>query len=286
MRGWVALVTLTLFACGPSDVGRTTGGPLLEPRESEPIDAPPRPAGRPYAAQPIAPFAEAMTDYALTAVRGGPLPEPVIPLSGEVGPVSYREGVEPPDGAMQVLGFAFEMELVLKRGQPVPDAEGAARWGSVHAIIGVTRHGLRLVEFRPRRVRPRGSEGQPPTAMSGALPIAADLLNDVRRGDLDGWALGEPDRQLLGNDAIWSRVRADGPRAVHVRELRALLETVEGPLLGTVFGDMAVLVALPDQRLLSLALRLESTGSGYRLRASPLVEVGQVWPILASTELR
>lgn len=280
----ITLLALLTLACGPSDVGRTTGGPLLEP--DPPARRAARPEGRPYTEHPIAPFAEAMTDYALAAVRGGPLPEAPVPLEGDVGPISYREGVAPPDGPMQVLGFAFEMELVLKQGRPVPDAEGAARWGSVHAIIGVTRHGLRLVEFRPRRVREAAPETQPPAAMAGTAPIAVELLSAIRHQNLDAWTLGEADRELLGNDAIWDRVRADGPRDVHVRELAVLLETLEGPMLGTLLGDMAVLVALPDERLLSLAMRLERAGTSYRLRGDPLVEVGQVWPILASTELR
>lgn len=281
----------TALACGGPEVGRTTGGPLVAsdaPASRQDTDGAPRlaepaplPTGRPYAPTPITEAAEALTDLALAAVEARPVEASPVPLRHPL-----REGVEvvwsdslgARPGAISVLGIAFELELILKRGHPTPGADGAARYGSVRATVALSRNGLRLVELRPRVMSPDPGGGAPPRGMEGLEELARTLVTALRQGDVTEYDLTEADRRLLDDDAVWAE--AQELRLIHARipEIRALLEGLPDEPLAYRLDEVAILARDDHDRLLSLSMEFDPHGDSFALRTTPLVEVRRLWP--------
>ncbi|HJL18666.1 MAG TPA: hypothetical protein RMH99_23595 [Sandaracinaceae bacterium LLY-WYZ-13_1] len=288
----LACIAWVATACGGPDVGRTTGGPLRDvtPDRRAPRHTPgppteeataSRPSGRPYADTPITAFAEALTDLALAAAEGRPTPRGAAPLRRTVaGPpeVRWSEHLRERPRAFTVLGIAFELELVVKRGEPAEDAEGAARYGSVRATVALSRNGLRIVELRPRVMQPSPGGGAPPAGMEGLAELARTLVGDLRRGDVTAYDLTEEDRQLLADEAVWAE--AQQMRLIHARipEIQALLEGLPDTPLAYRLDEVAILTRDDRDRLLSLSMDFDPHGESFALRVTPLVEVRRLWP--------
>jgi hypothetical protein len=289
----IVCVLLATVSCGGPDVGRTTGGPLIEPRETAPRDTsqpadtagPSEPAelptGRPFAPTPVTEYAETLTDLAVAAVEGRPLPASEVPLRRPVEgapEVVWSDSLADRPREISVLGIAFELELILKRGQPTPGAEGAARYGSVRATVALSRNGLRLVELHPRVMSPDPGGGSPPAGMEGLPELARTLVAALRRGDVTEYDLTEEDRLLLDDDAVWAE--AQELRLIHARipEIRELLEGLPDEPLAYRLDEVAVLARDDHDRLLSLSMEFDPHGDSFALRTTPLVEVRRLWP--------
>lgn len=281
-RGGVAATLFLLASCGPT--------PAAGPRGPEPRGAPrppseaqgpraPRESGRPYAATPVSAIAEDLTELAITVAAGRPAPATAAPLrSPLVGAAQTRWHTEPPVGEMVVIGIAFELELILKRGEPEEDAEPRDRWGSLRLTLALSRNGLRVYSLRPRTMSRALPGGPLPAAMSGLASVASDLLAALRRGDLSGYALDDADRALLANDEVWLQVQEDRVSPELVTDVQAMLATLPDAPLAYRLDDVAVLAADADERLLSLAMSWDAEGERFVLATEPLVEVRQLWP--------
>lgn len=286
----IVCLALASVSCGGGDVGRTTGGPLIDdtgrgertPRAHDaPDEGAPAISGRPYASTPITEFAEAMTDLALAAVEGRPLPTSPVPLRHSIDgapEVEWSEHLRERPRRITVIGIAFELELILKRGTPPEGAEGAARFGSVRATVALSRNGLRLVELRPRAMTPEPLGGAPPRGLEGLPALARQLVSDLRQGDIHTYDITESDRVLLGDDAVWAE--AQELRLIHARipEIRRLLEGLPDEPLAYHLDEVGILARDDQDRLLSLAMDFDPRDGSFALSTQPLVEVRRLWP--------
>lgn len=254
--------------------------PIETPQPAPVVREAPRPSGRPYADTPISAAGEALTDLALAAARGAPLPPSPLPLRRtlEEPHVEWLRGLEDEPGELTVLAFAFKIELFFKRGEPARDAEGPARWGSVRATVALSRNGLRLVSLRPRAMTPHARGGTPPPGMEGLPALAAQLIADLRAGDVSGYELTEDDRRLLSNDAVWAQAQEE--RLIHARvpELQRMLRGMPASPIAYGLDDVAILARTADDRLVTLNLELDPHGGSFALQTRPLVSVHLLWP--------
>ena len=193
------------------------------------------------------------------------MPEPSGPAQ-----VVWETSTRPRD--VTVLVIAFEVELVLKRGEPDEDADGPARWGSVRVTFALSKNGLRLVSLRPRTMTRESRGGALPAGMEGFARVCGELIAALRRGDVSGYALDDEDRALLGNDEIWARVQRDRVSATLAAQIRTMLETLPESPLAYRFDDIAVLVADEEDNLLSFAFAMEAQAGSYALRTEPMLE--------------
>lgn len=291
MRGLQLILVLSLvYGCGGGAVGRTTGGPLIDvgvarhrPARVEPprASAPATPVA--FAETPITQLATALTRAALAAVERHhtePLPVPTRrPLASHSAlEVDWSERIEGRPQHLEVLGFAFELELILKRGDP-PDDDSETVWGSIRATVAVSRYGLRLVELRPRAISPDPEGGVLPPGTEGIPEISRRLLSDLRRGNMDAYALTETDRSLLDNEAVWTRVRDGRLTPARVAEMRDMLVGLPDEPLAYRLDDVAILVRDERGRLLSLTMDFDPSEGSFALSTTPLVRVRQLWPL-------
>ncbi len=291
MRLGAALLLLAA-GCGggPTPMVLGTGGRLIEspprPRhmmlaEPPPTPAPERLPTRPFAETPITAFAESITDLALAALERRPLPPSPVPTrrpidSDEI--VEWSGFVGPRPSRLEVLAVAIEVDLILKRGEPPPDGENAARWGSLRTTLVVNRNGLRLVSLRPAVMSPDPGGGVPPAGLEGLEPIARQLIAHLRRGDVSPYDLTEQDRQLLSNDMVWREVLQDRPTHARVREVASMLVELPDAPLAYRLDDVAILTRDPEGRLYGLSLELDAQGNSFVLTVSPLLHVRRLWP--------
>lgn len=276
----VCVVALAVSACGSSEVGRTTGGPLHEQPPGQSPPHPLRPSGRPLADTPITATAEGLIDLALAAVEGHAAPSPVPtrrPLT-EPPRVTWRDVPEGRPGPLTVLGFAIEIEIVLKRGEPPPDAADPERWGSLRVTYVISANGPRLVSLRPRVTSPSSEGGAPPPGLEGIEEVARALLGDLRRGDPSRYELTAADRALLANDSLWARVEAQRLMNAPVAQIQQMLVALPEEPLAYRLDDVSILVRDADDRLLSLDLNFDPVDGSYALSVDPLVEVRRLWP--------
>ncbi|MBX3268758.1 MAG: hypothetical protein KF729_00770 [Sandaracinaceae bacterium] len=283
MRIAPAALTLGLLAgCGPHHA--VAAGPRRdEPGERQPAlarpDAAPRASGRPYADTPISEVAEELTDLALAVADGRPPPPTEVRLRSALdGAEQARWHTDRPREAPLVIGIAFELELILKRGVPDDDAEPAERWGSLRLTLALSRNGLRLYSVRPRTMSRALPGGPLPSALAGLGALAAGLVAALRSGDVAAYALDEADRALLGNDEVWAQVQEDRVRPELVTQIAAMLATLPDAPLAYRLADVAVLAADADGRLLSYAMSWDLEGQRFVLATEPLVEIRQLWP--------
>lgn len=280
MREIAAALALALAACGPSAAGPRGPSPRPVPRDAR--ESPPRAErtpGRPYAATPITAVADELTELALALAEGRPAPATRVPLRSPLAAATQAVfHTDAPAGATMVIGIAFELELILKRGEPDDDAEPAQRWGSLRLTLALSRNGLRLYSVRPRTMSRALPGGPLPAGMEGFATVAADLLAALRAGDVSAYALDEADRALLGNDEVWIQVQQDRVAPELVTDVRAMLATLPDAPLAYRLDDVAILVAAPEARLLSYAMSFEPEGDRFVLATEPLVEVRQLWP--------
>lgn len=289
---WIALVALGLAlpACWGGTSSMTMGprSHLIEtpPRARRPtawemraIEAAPLP-GRPYAETPITPFAESITDFALAAAYGAPLPPPPVatrrPLDAHPL-IEWSERIATRPERLEAIAVAVELEMILKRGEP-DDAAPSERWGSVHATLVVNRNGLRIVSLRPGAVSsdPRG--GSLPQGLEGFEPALRTLLGDLRSGDVLHYELDDHDRRLLANDAVWAQLHEDGPPLARARQVGAILETLPHAPIAYVLDDIGVLARDERGHLYGLSLELDPDGGTFALATTPLVSVRRLWP--------
>jgi hypothetical protein len=290
-----AVVLAALAGCGgPSmlPLTRSTRGRLIaEPpvrvrrpaawelaaRTPEPL-----PDGRPFAASPITPFADAITDLALAAVEGRTLPPSPVPFRHPVdgAPVlEWSSRTTPRPAHLTVLAMALQLDLVLKRGTPADDAVGIDRWGTLRTTVVVGHNGLRIVSLRPAAMTPHGTEGAPPHGLEGLRELATTLIADLRRGDVSAYELTDEDRRILANDAVWAEIYEDGPPLARAPQIAAMLEGLPNTPLAYGLDDLGVLVRDEEGRLYSLTLELDPTPDGsFALATTPLVEVRRLWP--------
>jgi len=282
-----ALSIAALSSCGGPHAPPDDADDVAErdPAPTEDADAP-RPSGRPYADTPLTEIADELTALALAAVSDGPLPVTHVPLDAPLeSPVELaRQTAAPRDPV--VLGIAFEIELILKRGAPDDDAVGPARWGSIRLTLALSRYGLRLVSLRPRTMSMALPGGSLPPAMQGAAAVATEILGAIRAGDVSAYAMGEPERQLLDNDEVWLQVHQDRVSPALVQQVQQMIATLPDEPLAWRLDDVAVLIADADDRLLSVAFEWDADGQGsFALRTSPLLELRQLWPLRVTQPL-
>lgn len=252
--------------------------------EMRAIEAAPLP-GRPFAPTPITPFAEGITDFALAAAYGAPLPPPPVatrrPLDGHsiTSPhvVDWSERIATRPERLEAMAVAIELEVILKRGEP-DDAAPSERWGSVHATLVVNRNGLRVVSLRPGAVSPSLRGGSLPRGLEGLEDALRTLLGDLRSGDVLHYELDDRDRRLLANDAVWAQLHEDGPPLARARQVGAILETLPHAPLAYVLDDIGVLARDEHGHLYGLSLELDPDGGTFSLQTTPLVSVRRLWP--------
>lgn len=238
----------------------------------------PRASGLPYADTPITPIAQELTELALAAIDGRDLPATRVPMPEPSGPTQLVWYTDTRPRDLTILVIAFEVELVLKRGEPEEDAEGPARWGSVRATLALSRNGLRLVSLRPRTMTRQLRGGPLPPGMEGFAAVCGELLAALRRGDISGYALDDADRALLGNDDVWARVQQDRVSSALAAQIQTMLGTLPGEPLAYRFDDIALLAADEEDNLLSFAFEMEALAGSYALRTEPLLEARRLWP--------
>ncbi|MEZ4338849.1 MAG: hypothetical protein R3B82_19700 [Sandaracinaceae bacterium] len=284
MRGPLAALALgVLAACGPPSTGSgprphvaTRGGPSRVTSEAH---REPRPSGRPFAATPITGVADELTDLAVAVAEGRPLPETHLPLRSPLGETPQaRWFTERPIGGTTVIGIAFELELILKRGVPDDDAAPAERWGSLRLTLALSRNGLRVYSVRPRTMSRALPGGPLPPAMEGFATVAAEIVGALRAGDVSAYALDERDRELLQNDEAWLQVQDERVRPELVTQIQTMLATLPDAPLAYRLDDVAVLLVDHDERLLGYAMSWEPEGERFVLTTEPLVEARQLWP--------
>ncbi len=248
------------------------------PRQDFP-PRPPRTPGRPYAETPVTQISDELTSLAIAAATDAPLPATAAPLRSplERPPEVYWHTARP-EASLLTIGIAFEVEAILKRGQPEEDAAPAQRWGSVRLTLVLTRNGLRLYSVRPRTMSRSLPGGTLPAGMEGFAEVASELLAGLRRGDVSAWALDDADRRLLASDEVWTQVQQDRVSATLVAQIQTMLETLPEEPLAYRLDSVAVLVADGEDRLLSLALEWDAEGGSFVLETAPLLEVRQLWP--------
>lgn len=280
---------VALAACGgPSTLTMTNGprGRLIEApvpvrhaTSAPPAPEPPLP-GRPFADSPITAFAEQLTDFVLAALEGRSLPPLPIETRAPIDApeIEWRSRRGPRPRRLDVLAVAIEVELVLKRGEPDPDAAGPDRWGAVRATIAITRHGLRVVSLQPRAMSPDPLGGALPSGLAGLADVSRRLLSDLRRGDVSAYALNEADRRLLANDAVWTQLHEDGPPLRRAGQIARMLEGLPDEPLAYWLDDVGILARDEEGRLYALTLELDPRGSTFVLSTSPLIEVRRLWP--------
>jgi len=262
------------------------GGPgrqHVERRDAAPqVRAPVQPTrtpGRPYAPTPITQVGEELTSLALAAAGGEPLPQTSAPLRSSVErPTEVDWHTEAPSSALTTIGIAFEVEVILKRGEPEESATPPMRWGSIRLTVVLNRNGLRLYSVRPRTMSRALPGGPLPAGMEGFATVTETFLRALRRGDVSPWALDESDRNLLGNDEVWIQVEQDRVDAALVARLQTMLAPLPEAALAYRLGSVAVLVADAEERLLSLAMEWDAEGESFVLETAPLLEVRQLWP--------
>jgi hypothetical protein len=277
-----ALSTLFLLSAGcgspQSDAGLHPAHE--EPRDPEEQSSPALldlPSGRPFASSPITETAEALTDLALAAVEGRALPTPPLPTDEPLESTAELElRVEPPP-RLSVIAVAFEMDLVMKRGEAPAEAVGIERWGTLRATVALGRNGLRLVELRPSELTPDAGHRLPP-GLEGMAAIARELLGHLRAGDLSAYELTAEDQRLLANDAIWARVMHDRPGRARIREVQQMLADLPNEPLGYRLDDISILARDAQNRLFALSLELDPANGSFALTTSPLVTVRLLWP--------
>jgi len=289
MRAALTALTITALAsCGGAARDHTDGPDEIADDGPPPLAEAeaPRASGRPYADTPLTPIADDLTALALAAISGAPLPVTRAPLDAPLeSPLEIDwQSTAPRDPV--VLGIAFEIELILKRGAPDDDAVGPDRWGSIRLTLALSRHGLRLVSLRPRTMSHALPGGSLPPPMRGATAVAAELLGAIRAGDVTGYAMGEDERRLLDNDEVWLQAQQDRVSPEMVRQVQQMIATLPDEPLAWRLDDIAVLIADADDRLLSLAFEWDADGQGsFALRTSPLIEVRQLWPLRVNQPL-
>jgi hypothetical protein len=272
---------LLLLGCGPPSVSAGEHPAERPTSRTGGEEAPraPRQSGLPYADTPIAPVAQELTDLALAAIEGRDLPATRVPMPEPSGPAQVVWYTDTRPRHLTILVIAFEVELVLKHGEPEEDAEGPARWGSVRATFALSRNGLRLVSLRPRTMTRQQRGGPLPAGMEGFAEVCAELLAALRRGDVSGYALDDADRALLGNDDVWARVQQDRVSSALAAQIQTMLGTLPREPLAYRFDDIALLAADEQDNLLSFAFQMEAQAGSYALRTEPLLEARRLWPL-------
>lgn len=276
-----ALSFAALASCGGAPHDHADGHDAVTEGDDPPTDRDElRASGRPFADTPLTEIADDLTALALAAIAGAPPPVDELPLDAPLETPAEIDWQAAPPRDPVVLGIAFEIELILKRGAPDDDAVGPARWGSIRLTLALSRYGLRLVSLRPRTMSHALPGGALPTVMRGASAVATELLGAVRAGDVSAYAMGEHERQLLGNDEVWLQAQQDRVSPELVRQVQQMIATLPDEPLAWRLDDVAVLIADADDRLLSLAFEWDSDGQGsFALRTLPLIEVRQLWPL-------
>jgi hypothetical protein len=282
-----------IASCGGTStmtMTRSAGGRLVEPppRARRPaawesaVPAQERLAGRPFAPSPITSFAEQMTDLALAAVEGRPLPTAPVatrrPLEGALAEVTWSEHTTRRPRNLEVLAFALEVELILKRGQPEPDAHGPERWGTLRTTFVVNRNGVRLVSLRPGALSPTVVSGRPPAGLEGLPELARELLAHLRRSDISPYDFTEEDRRLLSNDTVWAEIHQDRPTRARLGDIARMLADLPDAPLAYRLDDIGILTRDDEGRLYGLALELDPDQGSFALATSPLVQVRRLWP--------
>ncbi len=282
-----------LVVCAFATASLSCGGAAPAAREPDPSppattrptstvaspDAAPR-SGRPYAPSAITPLAEELTDLALAAVAGAPVAPPPLPLAGPLAspaPVEWRDA--PPSGPLTVLGIAFEVELVMKRGEPTQDAEGPAQYGAIRLTLALSQGGLRVVGLRPRVLSRRDLGGRLPAGLEPLRAVSRDLLAAIRAEDIGAYQLTDDDRALLDNETVWAQMEEDRVPGARVRELAAMLQSMPEEPIAYALDDVAVLARDPSANLYSLAFDLDPDGGSFALETAPLLAVRRLWPL-------
>lgn len=278
----VAALALALAACGttPATGPRAPDRrPEPPPRATTPPAVGPRISGRPYAETPITGVANELTDLAMAVAEDRPLPATQLPLRSPLAAATQaRWHTARPTGPTVVIGIAFEIELILKRGEPDDDAEPAERWGSLRLTLALSRNGVRVYSVRPRTMSRALPGGPLPPSMQGLTEVSAEIVAALRAGDVSAYALDEADRALLRNDEVWLQVQQDRIQPELVTQIQAMLATLPDAPLAYRLDDVAILVVDGDERLLSYAMSWEPEGARFVLTTEPLVEARQLWP--------
>lgn len=270
--------TSAAHATSPAEPGPPPGDDSQRPA---PADEPA--SGRPYAETPITPLANELTELALAALRRQPLAPPSFPTAGPLpspAPIAWRtpDRLRDPD-ALAVIGIAFELELVMKRGRPDPDVDGPERYGAIRVTLALSRGGLRVVGLRPRLLSSSYGAGTLPVALVPLQQVARELLASIRAEDITGYRLTDEDRALLDNETVWMQMVEDRVPAGRVHELAQMLATLPEEPIAYVIDDVAVLARDREANLYSLTMDFDLRRGTFAMQTQPLLEVRRLWPL-------
>lgn len=187
-----------------------TAAPAAEP---DPPERELAASALPYGDSPITGVATELTAAAVAALRGEAIPPlPVPTASGGSGlPEVERQtrgghdGM--PHGEVKVLGFILGLELVLKVGEPRPDAPVDSQAGRLETLLYVGPRGVRVLGTEVRPMEPRPGLPLPP-GLGGLEQVGREVLAHLRAGTVEEILAGEPERAILG-PRIWREVEGD-----------------------------------------------------------------------------
>jgi hypothetical protein len=239
--------------------GAGCGGRPAAPPPAQPLEiATPRPEPENGAA-PLATHARGAPDFApssltafanqVTVVVGEVLdgrqpsrsPLPLAPSRDSEPLLKSRAPAPTPRFAdLEFIVFGMELEIVLTEdggapvaapgaaGQPpaaAPSAQPEA--GRLASIVFLSRSGLKIAKLDARGA---SRSHAVPAALEGAKKFATEIFEAARRGNLESLFVGEPERQVLANDALFAQLLKDRPDREALDRVQALAASRREPI--------------------------------------------------------
>lgn len=221
-----------------------------------------------FAPSPITALADEMVAINEAAIAGRALPPHRIdiePLRTDSPDVSYRDESERPVGNLQYVVFGVEADIVFDRSATDPDDAGALR-----VVIFLSRAGWKLARVM---ARPAPTTMPVPRWLTGLEDVCWEVVRAAKERRLDQLLVGEAERAVLGNDALFDLIRQELPKRESL-DLLADLVPDEGPS-GLRVDDLVLVARDAKGELWGFEYDMDRKGGRTVLDSRPLVRASR-----------
>jgi hypothetical protein len=289
MRLALGFAALAVFAC-QSGAPPPSKPPVAVTKPDATEESPPNPPahgsrGSAFPPSALTDFANGITSIVIAVLEGRAPPDRPIPIERVRDPSKLVRAEEPipPVQELEFFLFALEVDIIFTPPAPPPGTTAEAPDNGVRSIAFLSRTGLKVARLRPSS----GNSAKPvPAWLAGVEQYAKDVHSHLRSGQMSSLLVGDAERPVVGNDALFREIMEDQAKPADLRVMEEAAKKSRGPI--GVRADDVILVARHPRSsdFYGFKLNLDEVDDVIVLDSAPLMRVQKFEPRSAGESTR
>ena len=257
----------------PATVVATAGPEATAALPSTPLTAPSVRGQSDFPPSALTGLATSIRELVIAALEGRPLPAhpPTEPIRDPAKLVRLKSPL-PPVAELEFVVFALEIEIVVVDPPRTPAPGNSHENNSITGLAFLSRTGLKVGSLET------SSEDKAPPLppwLSGAAGFGREVHAALRGGRVSTLLLGEAERPVIGNDALFREVMEENPTREKIGELERLAQRSAEPL-GYELDDVGLLARDRGGDLYAFELDFDEHDGQVVLDSAPLVRAERI----------